>query len=130
MPHITLNGTKFKLKDDPPKYGRLMLLARAEESGDERKIMAAYANFIEGLIPDPVEKWDGGWVKSSRLEYEEAFAELDPADIGKALEEASNTYATDPSSAGTSGDSASGSPAVTPIRKVVSLSKGTVREVS
>jgi hypothetical protein len=120
MKQVTLNGQKFLLRDEPPTFGRLALVARAENSGSESRVMAAYVDLLEGLL-DPSVK---------RGEFEAALSEMTAEQMGKALEEAAGQYTQDPSSAGNSSTSSGGSSPGTPTRKVVSLSKGTVETLT
>ena len=114
MPQVTLNGRQFPLRPDPPKAGRLMLLARAESKGD-KETMAAYLDFLEALLHPEVD----------RREFEAAIAEMEFAEIGDALNEAAESYKVDPTSAGreSSSPSSDGSPAGGPTSRVVSFSK-------
>jgi hypothetical protein len=118
MPEVVLNGRPFPLRDEPPKGGRLMLLARAEKRG-ERDAMAAYLDFLESMLhPDHDER-----------AFEEAVGSMGFGDIKKALEDAAETFKADPTSAGRTSSSPSGDGPPTGARtsRVVSFSKGTVQ---
>lgn len=117
MAEVTLNGQPFPLRDEPPKAGRLMLLARAEKRG-EKDAMAAYLDLLESLLhPD-----------HDPAAFEAAVAEMEFDQIGEALRLAAESYSVDPTSAGqqSSPHSAGGQPTGGPTSKVVNFSKGTV----
>jgi hypothetical protein len=115
MADIVLNGATFKLRDDPPKAGRLMLLARAEKRG-EQDAMAAYLDLIEAMLAE-------GYDESS---FERCIAEMEFEEIGEALREAALSYKVDPSSAGRTSSTGSsvGSPTGERTSRVVSFSQG------
>lgn len=119
MPDITLNGVTFPLKDEPPKAGRMMLVARAEKRG-ERDGMAAYLDFLESMLADDHDP----------DEFEACVAEMTYEELADALTVAAESYKVDPSSAGqeSSTRSSDGSPAGKRTSRVVSFSKGTVEQ--
>jgi hypothetical protein len=114
MPEVTLNGRTFPLKDDPPKAGALMEIARAETQGD-KEAMAAYLDFLYSMLADAV---DPRAVKA-------CIVQMDFAEINDALAEAAESYKVDPSSAGreSSSRSADGQPAGERTSRVVSFSQ-------
>ena len=116
MASVTLNGETFQLRDEPPKAGRLMLLARAESRGD-KEAMVAYLDFLEAMLHPDAER---------RL-FEECIAEMELEDISEALRDAAESYRVDPSSAGreSSSHSEDGQPVGERTSRVVSFSQGT-----
>jgi hypothetical protein len=118
MPEVVLNGQAFPLRDEPPKGGRLMLLARAEKRG-EQEAMVAYLDFLEAMLhPD-----------HDVRAFEDAVGSMDFKEVGDALRQAAETYNADPTSAGRTSSSPSGDGPPTGARtsRVVSFSKGTVQ---
>lgn len=117
MPDVTLNGVTFPLKPEPPKQGRIMLLARAEKRGETAQ-MAAYLDLLESLLAEDHDP----------DEFEACIAEMDLSEIGDALKAATATYKVDPTSAGPKSSPRSADGPETGVRtsRVVSLSKGTV----
>lgn len=118
MKTITLAGREFTLRDEPPKQGRLMVLARTEARGSAAEKMAAYLDLLEAMLTDDVD----------RAEFEDAICDMDAEEIGEAIEEAAKGYKVDPSSARRerSSGSSDGSQTDSPTSRVVSLSRGTV----
>ena len=118
MPHITLNGTDFPIKPEPPKSGAMLAIAAAEKSVDATKAMAYFYKLITSIIVADVPTSD----------VDDAMWDMDVEDIAKALEAATRTYGVDPSSAGpaSSENSSAGSETGAPTSRVVSFSKGTV----
>ena len=88
MPNITFAGQTFELKAEPPKAGRLMLLARAEKKGGV-DAMAGMLDFLESMLHP-----------SADLElFEQAIADVDEDELASALKEAAESYDVDPTSA-------------------------------
>lgn len=116
MAEILLNGKPFPLRNDPPKVGRLLVLARAEKRGQQTQ-MAAYLDFIESMLAE-----------HDPEEFEAAICEMDEKDIQAALEQAAESFKADPTSAGQASSSPSGPGSSTgaPTSRVVSFSRGTV----
>lgn len=124
MKTISLAGREFELRDEPPKQGRLMVLARKEARGTDTEKMAAYLDLLESMLTEDVDRDD----------FEDAICDMDAAEIGEALEEAAKAYKVDPSSARRepSSGSSDGSQNDRPTSRVVSLSSGVIesREMS
>lgn len=122
MKTISLAGREFPLRDNPPKMGRIMLVARAEKRGDEMEQMAVYLDLLESMLSEGHDEAD----------FEQAIAGCDLEEIGKALTEAAEQYKVDPSSArrATSSGSSDGSQTGRPTSRVVSLSPGAIEEAS
>jgi hypothetical protein len=121
MAHVTLNGSPFELKPDPPKFGRILQMMRVEKRGTEVDRATAYLDFLDAMLADDVD----------RSEFEAAICEMDADEIGAALKEAAETYRADPTSAGrTSSRLSAGGPSTgAATSRVVSFSKGTVETV-
>lgn len=117
MAEVILNGQSFPLREEPPKSGRIMLLARAEKRG-EKESMAAYLDLLESLLaPDHDE-----------AAFEAAIAEMEFSEISDALKRAAESYNADPTSAvrTSSPPSGGGSSTGAATSKVVSFARGTV----
>lgn len=97
-----------------------MLVARAEKRGDEMEQMAVYLDLFESLLDE----------EHDEEEFEQAIADCDLEEIGKALTEAAEQYKVDPSSARRehSSGSSDGQQTDRPTSRVVSLSRGVTEQ--
>jgi hypothetical protein len=114
MAHVVLNGQEFELRPEPPKAGRLMVIARAEKRGDSA-LMAAYLDFLESMLAEG----------HDTEAFEQAISEMDFDEIKSALENAAKSYQADPTSAGreSSPHSGGGQPTGERTSRVVSFSQ-------
>jgi hypothetical protein len=111
---LTLGSQSFDLKPEPPKGGRVMVLSKRLSSGSKSDQMAAYYDFIAGLVVNA----DG---------LDEALCDMELEDIQESVAEALQSYTALPTVRPS--PSPAGPPPTATISKVVSLSRGTVRTV-
>lgn len=125
-PLFTVGGVSFACVDHVPHWNT-MRLAAAMDSGDDMKALAAMYRFVLGMVrPEEHERLDAhlSTIDFERSELDHAIGDamVDMARRGKGTGVPTSTRLTEPGS----GPSSAGSPETKPMRRVVSLSRGTV----